>query len=164
MDDFKMKKPRQGIVIREDVLTQTAPWPEALAELVEEVEFKPRWFFTLRNIVRDKKEPHGVEGSGLTLIITVSGQNSYSPYADINVAHYFIVPAATYDKRAWMRWLFDQCILVETHEAMEFFKIGGSRPYAPNHGPGRNPYIVHERGTEEDASTSSSGSKGTFIP
>jgi hypothetical protein len=31
------------------------------------------------------------------------------------------------------------------------------RPYAPNHGPGRNPYVVHELGLNIDARTSFRG-------
>jgi hypothetical protein len=62
-----------------------------------------------------------------------------------------IVPAASYDKRAWTRWVLDQVLLVESHECCEFFKLGGNRPFSPNHGPGRNPYSILEKGSVEDA-------------
>jgi len=54
-------------------------------------------------------------------------------------------------------------VLVETHEAMEFFKVDKHRPFAPNHGPGRNPYSIHERGSDLDAHTMFTGepTKGT---
>jgi hypothetical protein len=140
------------------VMKQLAPYPQALADLVGRLTFKPGWTFHLENMDR------GQGSVGLTLRIIVTGPNSYESDVKISVHHFMIVPAAAFDERAWMRWLFDQCVLVETHEAMEFFQLDGSRPFAPNHGPGRNPYSIHERGTEEDASTTSRGEKGTFTP
>jgi hypothetical protein len=47
--------------------------------------------------------------------------------------------------------------LVDLHERMEDFVVGGERPYAPKHGPGRNPYVVHEVSTEEARGTSFRG-------
>ena len=46
---------------------------------------------------------------------------------------------------------------VERHEACEFFQIDGERPYAPHHGPGNDPYIVFDHGTDEDVRTSFRG-------
>lgn len=142
-----------------DAIMQCAPYPAALANLVERVTYRPGWRFFLDDVDRDKDPQGNVIGKGLTLVIRTLGLNSYRPSAGEHYAvhHYFIVPAATYDERAWQRWLFDQVALVELHEAMEFFKIDSHRPYAPNHGPGRNPYTVHERGTEEDAHTRFTG-------
>ena len=67
-------------------------------------------------------------------------------------------------ERAWRRWLFDRIMDTELHEAMEWFKIGGHRPFAPHHGPGRNCYTVHEIGTLDEASTSSTGVVGSVVP
>lgn len=146
-------------------MRQQAPYPDALASLVERVRYRPGWKVSLENVDRDKDEHGEIVGSGLTLVIRTLGYNSYKPSAGETYAvhHYFIVPAATYDERAWQRWLFDQLVLVETHEAMEFFKIDKRRPFAPNHGPGRNPYSILERGTEKDATTMFTGqpTKGT---
>lgn len=146
-------------------LIQTAPYPDALARLVDQVTYRPGSTVSLEDVDRDR-DPHGeVVGSGLTLVVATRGYNSYrlSDGENYRVHHYFIVPAATYDERAWMRWLFDQLVLVETHEAMEFFKVNKRRPFAPNHGPGRNPYSILERGTEADATTMFTGepTKGT---
>jgi hypothetical protein len=133
-------------------MTQTAPFPHALDNVVRRLTFKPGWRFDLEDMDR------GQGSKGLTLDISVTGPNSYDPDGlPIRVHHYFIVPAAAYDERAWLRWVFDQCLLVEVHEAGEFFKIDGSRPFAPNHGPGRNPYSILERGTEQDAHKLSGG-------
>jgi hypothetical protein len=141
-------------------MMQTAPYPSALASLVERLAYRPGWRCWLEaDTERDRDSEGRVVGRGLTLVIVTQGYNSYKPSdgETYRVHHYFIVPAATYDERAWMRWLFDQVVLVETHEAMEFFKIDKHRPYAPNHGPGRNPYTIHERGTEKDAHTRFTG-------
>lgn len=62
----------------------------------------------------------------------------------ITVDHYFPVPAATYNRASWQRWLFDQLGKVDDHERMEDFVIGGRRPYAPVHAPGWDPYMVTE--------------------
>jgi hypothetical protein len=67
------------------------------------------------------------------------------------------VPAATYNERSWRRWLLDRLLKVETHEACEFFQLDGERPYAPHHGPGWDPYMVIEHGSDEDARTSFRG-------
>ncbi len=60
------------------------------------------------------------------------------------------VPPASYNKRSWQRWLFDQILLVERHETMEFFTIDEEKPYSPNHGPGNDPYIVAELTIDQD--------------
>lgn len=146
-------------------MEQAAPYPDALKSLVGRLMYRPGWSFRLGHVDRDEDPEGNVVGRGLTLTITTLGYNSYKPSdgESYRVNHYFIVPAATYDERAWMRWLFDQVVLVETHEAMEFFKIDKRRPFAPNHGPGRNPYSILERGTEKDATTMFTGepTKGT---
>jgi hypothetical protein len=67
------------------------------------------------------------------------------------------VPPAAYDRRSWQRWLFEQFRLIESHEAAEFFQIGGERPYAPSHGPGHDPYMIREVGTVEDQRTTFRG-------
>ncbi len=126
------------------LLTQESPYPQALADLVERLTFKPGWRFVLTHMDR------GQGSKGLTLDIVVTGPNSYSPDELIQVHHFMIVPAASFDERAWMRWLFDQCLLVETHEACEFFKIDSVRPYGPHHEPGHNPYTIHEVGSFEE--------------
>lgn len=37
---------------------------------------------------------------------------------------------------------------------MEFFTIDGVKPYAPNHGPGNDPYVVRELTTDQARRTS----------
>lgn len=128
-----------------EYMTQKAPFPSDLAALVERATCKPGWRFELVDVDRDDRTCHG-----LTLIIYVKGPDSDTPALNITVSHWFPVPAATYDSREWEIWLFERCMDVERHETMEFFKIGGVKPFAPNHRRGRNPYRVHVLGTEQD--------------
>lgn len=133
--------------------TQTFPFPDGLARLVDQLEYRPGWTFDLRDLVRDP----GSEG--LTLTITTRGYDSYHPDRGENyrVNHYSPVPPATYKLEDWRRWLFDRLVDVETHEAAEFFVVDGDRPYAPNHGPGRNPYTVVEYRDDLDRRTRFTG-------
>lgn len=132
-------------------MTQTAPYPELLRDLVDHLTYKDGWSFSLQDIAR------GQGSQGLTLVILLTGPDSYHPERTISVQHLMIVPAASYDERAWRWWLLQQILLVEQHEACEFFQVDGERPYAPNHGPGRDPYQVLELGTVADAETSFRG-------
>jgi hypothetical protein len=126
-------------------MRQSAPYPRILHDLVQSLRYREGWRFSLADIDR------GQGSAGLTLVITTLGTNSYHPeQTDYRVSHYMIVPSAAYDERSWRRWLFDQLLLVERHEAMEFFQIGDDKPYAPSHGFGQDPYIVREIGTEQD--------------
>lgn len=133
----------------DQTMTQEAPWPHLLAEVLGELTYKPGWFFTLIH------EDRGQGSIGLTLNILIECMDSYNFDRHRRVMHYMIVPAAAFDKRAWIRWVLDQIILVEEHEACEFFKIQGNRPFSPNHGPGRNPYSIIEKGSVQDAKTRS---------
>jgi len=153
-------------------MTQTAPFPTELAEMVDRLAYRPGWTFTLSHLDRDQ----GSEG--LTLDITTKGYNSYHPERGENycVHHYMPVPPAAYNRQSWTRWLFEQLLLVERHEACEFFRFeyegdyvlrDGThsdrhvdRPYAPNHGPGWDPYIITELTTELDRRTRFTGKVG----
>jgi len=141
----------------ERTMTQTAPVPSALAYLVKCFRYRPGWKFHLADMDR------GQGSAGLTLDIITLGYDSYHPDRGENyrVHHYMIVPAASYGYESWQRWLFDQCLEVERHEAMEFFAVSDSpgsehfvRPFAPNHGHGENPYVVHDLTTGEARRTS----------
>lgn len=132
-------------------MRQTAPDPETLFDLVEQLTYKSGWTFTVRSVDR------GQGSTGLTLCILIRTPDSYHPEEMRSVMHYMPVPPAAFDERSWRRWLFDQILLVERHEAAEFFQISGARPYAPHHGPGNDPYIVFDHGTDEDVRTSYRG-------
>lgn len=134
-------------------MRQEAPEPEVLYELVSKLTYRPGWTFTLEDIDR------GQGCQGLTLDIVTKGYDAYHPERGENyrVHHYMEVPPASYNRISWQRWLLDQILLVERHEACEFFTIDGEKPYAPHHGPGFDPYIIFDHGSDEDRRTSFRG-------
>lgn len=143
------------------VLSQTAPWPEELDFLVDACTYRRHegWRVTLAaDLDRDQVNGENV-GHGATLIIRTKGFDAYHPQHGPNysVHHYFIVPAATYNRDAWCRWLFEQFAKVELHETMENFVIDGERPFAPLHGPGCDPYTVHQASADEQRRTRFTG-------
>lgn len=130
---------------------QSADYPVILDELVCDLTYKPGWRFSLEHRER------GQNCAGLTFCILITTEDAYHPENIRSVIHYFIVPAAAYDEQSWRRWMLDRVLDVETHEACEFFQVKGERPYAPNHGPGRDPYIIFEYATDEQRRTSFRG-------
>lgn len=136
-----------------NVMSQEAPFPSVLAELVEQMAYRPNWEFSLRHVNR------GQGSVGLTLEVLTVGYNTYHPDRGetYRVWHYMPVPPAAYDRRSWQRWLLDQMLLIERHEACEFFVVGDERPYAPHHGPGNDPYIIFDHGSDRDVRTSFRG-------
>lgn len=120
------------------IATQEAPYPLILADLVKRLTYKEDWYFALDHLDR------GQGSEGLTLSIRITAPDSVNPGKEISVVHYMIVPPAAYNQRHWERWLLDQILLVEQHEACEFFKIDGERIFGPHHAPGNNPYTIFE--------------------
>lgn len=131
-------------------IKQQAPEPVLLKSLVERVTYKG-WRLFLDDLDR------GQGSEGTTLVIHATVPDTYHDGKLITVAHYFPVPPAAYSEASWRRWLLEQILLVEQHEACEFFCIDGERPYAPHHGPGENPYTIFDVGTDEQRRTLSSG-------
>lgn len=135
-------------------LVQKAPFPTVLAELVKNCSYRPGWTVKLHaNLDR------GQGSEGTTLVIQTCGYDTYNPCHGQNyrVNHYMPVIPGAYNYRSWRRWLFEQFLLVERHEAMEFFKIGERRPYAPHHGPGNDCYNVFDHGEAVDTRTMYTG-------
>jgi hypothetical protein len=119
---------------------------DTLVDVVGRITYKPGWKILLADIVRVHE--HLAGGSGLTLIIeNDSVPDSTDPSKQVGLTHFFVVPPASYDAETWERWVLDCIIQVESHEAMEFFKVDGWAPYFPPHGPanGRSPYTIERR-------------------
>lgn len=126
---------------------QTAPYPYVLEDLVAKTEYKPGWRFRLFTGFRSEERGE----YGLTLEILAETVNSEDFLQEhYRVAHWFIVPAATYNENSWRRWLFERVLDVERHEAQEFFTIGEAKPFRPWHRAGNDPYYWHELATLED--------------
>lgn len=122
---------------------------DILGQLVMQAQCKPGWSFRLKH-----------EDNALRLVVRVAGFDSSLPdnLVPKTIDHYFPVPTATYNERSWRRWMFEVCRRVENHELGEWFRIGSDRPFAPLHGPGEDPYTVHEYRPVTDALTTQDGS------
>jgi hypothetical protein len=134
-------------------MRQIAPDPEILFSLVDRLSYGSErgWKFTLEDIDR------GQGSEGLTLVINITGPDSYHEGKYISVNHYYPVPPAAYNERSWLDWLFEQIGLTEDHERMENFKIDGKPVFPPAHGPGNSPYLRLTYGTDLDRRTSYQG-------
>lgn len=120
---------------------------ELLAQIVETVTCKPGWSFRLKD-----------EDGALRLVIRIEGVDNYDHSKPFTVDHYHPVPIATYNEKSWRRWIFDQCIRTMNHEIGESLQFGDERPFLPMHGPGEDPYTVHEIRPPIDALTTQNGS------
>lgn len=149
-------------------ITQVAPWPEELEDLVEHFRYRPGWkFFLHESLVRDHEDPNDDTSPpvcwGTTLDIITLGYDSYHPERgqQYGVHHYRIVPAATFNRESWEHWLLQQCIAVDTHEVCEFYVVAyeghEERPFRPVHAPGWDPYMVTVNAPESERSTSYRG-------
>jgi hypothetical protein len=134
------------------MMSQVAPWPDALEGMVKNLIHRQRYNAHLADNL-----DRGQDCRGLTLVVDITEPDAYHPGKMRSVAHYFPVPAAAYDYRSWQRWLFEQLHSISLHEDMEAFTIDGEKPYAPSHGPGNDPYMIREIGTDEDRRTSFRG-------
>ncbi len=130
---------------------QVAPFPRELEALLPLLEYKDGWDFRLFQYDR------GQGSEGLTLVITIETPNSYAKDTIVRVKHLMPVPPAAFSEGAWRRWLLDQILLVEQHEACEFFTLDGEKPFAPLHGPGENPYVIVEYATDTQRRTRFTG-------
>jgi hypothetical protein len=121
---------------------------DALAAVVDRITYKRGWRIWLSDQDRPTEQYAG--SSGLTLCIGAVVPDSLSVphdhgWAETTVEHWFAVPPLAYDDETWQRWVLDRIIDVETHEALEFFRVDGNAVYFPNHGPLRNPYTIERR-------------------
>ena len=85
-------------------------------------------------LVRDDTENYAV------LYIFTYNENTYKPGEMRHTRHEFVVPVTTYNRMAWIRWVFDCIAKIELHETTEWFFVDGERIYAPHHGNGWDPY------------------------
>jgi hypothetical protein len=138
--------------------TQVAPWPDDLDAIVSTMVYRPGWRFALQH------EDRGQGSAGLTFEVVSLGYDTYhlDRGQTYRVAHWFPVPPAAYNRQSWLRWVLDRLIEIETHEACEFFRLNeadekGISPFAPNHGPGWDPYGVRELNSAEHAETTFRG-------
>lgn len=116
---------------------------DALANVVNEVTYKAGWKIWLAYI--DRPTEHYAGSSGLTLCIAATVPDSTRPGYTTKVEHWLAVPPTSWNGPTWERWVLDQILLVERHEAMEFYAVDGVKLFFPAHGPGRDPYTIERR-------------------
>lgn len=121
---------------------------DILQKVIDEAEAFPNWDFSL---VDDK--------GAKRLVIIIATHHNYFFAAPFTVRHFHPAPVATYNEKTWRRWLFDQCLRTANHEIGEALRFNGVRPFVPMHGPGEDPYTIHEWRSEEDALTEQLGTK-----
>ncbi len=126
---------------------QTGPPGSAdtLADVVSRVRYKD-WTVTLEQMTERLGE-HLAGGYGLTLRVRFDCADSTGKGGPQPLDHIFAVPPASYSAETWERWILDCLIQVETHEAMEWFKVDGRAVFFPAHGAanGFNPYTIQRR-------------------
>lgn len=120
---------------------------ETLQKVVSEASAFPNWSFRLKD-----------EDGAWRLVIRIVGHDNYNPDRPWIVDHFHPVPLATYNEKSWRRWVYEQCRRTMNHEIGEALNFNGIRPFAPMHGPGEDPYMVHEVRPVEDALTTQNGS------
>lgn len=122
---------------------------DILQQIVNETKCFPNWSFRLIDDEGAKR-----------LLIQLRTFHNYDHTKPFTVNHIHPVPIATYNAKSWRRWIFEQCIRTMHHEIGESLRFGNEelRPFAPMHGPGEDPYTVHEWRPESDALTTQDGS------
>lgn len=108
---------------------------DTLRSVVKRTRYKPGWSF-------DFKASAGDGPVSLVIEVETIHSETGEPFP---VAHHMPIPPIPYSAEEWERWVLEQILLVERHEACEFFEVGGQRPFYPEHGEGAQPYKI-ERG------------------
>lgn len=120
---------------------------DILRKVIAEVKGKPGWQFSLID-----------DDEGFRLIISdMLCKDAYNPEKSFPLSHYFPIPVTTWNEACWRRWVHTCCMGVETHEVGEWLRWGDERPFAPLHGPGEDPYVVHEFRDDTDRRTNQFG-------
>jgi hypothetical protein len=119
---------------------------DILAKVISEARCKPGWKFSLQD-----------EDGAKRLVIQLDGVNNYDHGKMFVVNHFHPVPVCTFNEKSWRRWVFEKCLATMNHEIGEALNFNGVRPFVPMHGPGEDPYTVHEWRSEQDALTTQDG-------
>jgi hypothetical protein len=132
----------------------TAPWPHDLEDLCKRARCW-NWKFSLST--NDSHD--GGLVTGTRLVIHTYGEDAYHPGRPRPVQFHFPIPACTFDRASWTRWLLDRIKDVQAHETGEALHFVyqrentdgemvevAERPFAPLHGPGRDPHRFYEAG------------------
>lgn len=112
------------------------PPPEGWADpraVAARVRYKPGWSFKIAGPL------------GSMLCIFAETPDSWQPAKARVTQHQFPLPDAPMGERDLVRWMFEQVLLAERHEAGEFFQVDDRRPFYPHHQDEGSPYDLVER-------------------
>lgn len=121
---------------------------DTLRKIVGEAAYKPGWIMYIED----------EDGDLRLVLVDTKCMDAYNSTERKPLAHYHPVPPAFYTEASWKRWIFEQCRRTENHEIGEWLRWGNDRPFAPLHGPGEDPYTVHEFRDAHDAFVTQDGS------
>lgn len=91
-------------------------------QLLPELTYKEGWIFTVQQ--------NSFTGDEM-LLITVPTVDPKTKRG-VLISHPKPIPPIDYPLDFWKRWLLEQIIEVERHEACEFFKLGDEYPFHPH--------------------------------
>ena len=98
------------------------------------LSYKPGWTFKIGGPL------------GRYLCVYASTIDSQDRSSTRLTQHMFEIPANDFpDEHTAARWIFDQLLLCELHEAGEFFEVDGFAPFFPNHQDEGSPYELVNR-------------------
>jgi len=113
------------------------PYPvgalEQLQGVLDRVTYREGWRFGL--------EDHGLFwalGIQVDEVDSTDGRSRAAPW------HHRPIPREDRTVEEWERWVLDQVILAEQHEACEFFRVDGVQVYLPDHRG--DPYEIERKG------------------
>lgn len=86
---------------------------------------------------------------GSMLCVYARTPDSNNPTVERTTQHQFPLPHS-FGERDFYRWVFDHLLLIERHEAGEFFRVGDFRPYMPHHQDEGSPYELVDRWDERN--------------
>lgn len=102
------------------------------ARLLARVAYKPGWTFKIGGPL------------GRYVCVFARTPDSNDPRCERTTQHMFEIPDVD-DDVEFYRWLFARLVDAERHEAGEFFRVNGTRPFMPNHQDEGSPYEHVER-------------------
>lgn len=92
---------------------------QPLRDLLRVFTYRPGWeFFIERGMLRVR-----------ATVIDSTNQTQSCP-----LSYEHALPRYTHPGFDWQRWLFDQIMTIERHEAQEFFQVAGVPVYDPHKG------------------------------
>ncbi len=113
--------------------------------IINNLTYKENWSFSIGSYASWQK----------ILKIQLNVRDSNPPIrkgmtTQVLVDHQFPIPPYFMTHEEAERWILDCTILVEQHEACEFFRIGERAPFYPNHDIGGHPYRITRRVNAEE--------------